>query len=174
MCRGRLVAQSRLLVRCRHQKSPAVISFLHLQHYDSMANLGDAKRNAIVQFLLRRSKDGTLQRGDTTLAATHFGCARTTVWRVWKRYEQSIQSGLTGGSVGSRISAKSGRKGYDSNQILVRISKLPYSSRMKIRKMAAALSVSTSVIQRLLKLGSLNDIQTRSNRCFRTAIGWRE
>lgn len=80
---------------------------------NSMGNLSDSSRNAIVQELLVLSADRVLLRGALAKVAVMFKYDRATVARTWHRYTESIARGVDGGNCTAKLEDTVGRKPYD-------------------------------------------------------------
>ena len=120
-----------------------------------MGNLSNDERKGVVEFLLASLVNGKIPHGMFQKAAEKFSCTRWTIKRIWDRYNASKEAGKVYGNVDSQIKARSGRKGYDTIELMERIRTVPYHKRRKIARLAKALKVSTCVLQRLRKKGIL-------------------
>ncbi|OWZ09262.1 hypothetical protein PHMEG_00018067 [Phytophthora megakarya] len=90
-----------------------------------MANLPDVTRRAIVNNVLKNSKDGKVHRGKYVELARNYGCLWHTVEHIWKRYSSNVALGVLDGAPESLIKKKSGRKPYDRADLATKISALP-------------------------------------------------
>ncbi|ETM99158.1 hypothetical protein PPTG_19010 [Phytophthora nicotianae INRA-310] len=112
--------------------------------------VNETTRYAILHELLKRSIDGVLPYGLKTSVAKHVDVHRDTVAAIWSRYKESVAAGNIAGDISCRYKGRSGRKGYNRQELEAKSAAVPAERRSTIRSTAACVGVSLGVIQRLL------------------------
>ncbi|DBA02122.1 TPA: hypothetical protein N0F65_011189 [Lagenidium giganteum] len=112
-------------------------------------------RQSILHFLLEANREGELRYGSIAKACSQFITTRWTVQRIWDRYNETKNDGESPGNASSRIKRNSGRKPYDTVELVERIRKVPPRKRRKMHQLASAIHVSVSVLRRLMIQGQL-------------------
>ena len=85
-----------------------------------MKNLSNAERRGVVEFILKATTEDQIPHGTFANAATKFECSRWTITRIWRRYQISKATTNIYGDVDSFKKARSGRKGYDLDEIFTK------------------------------------------------------
>ena len=109
------------------------------------------QRRSIVDYLLKRSKNGRAIRGDINELAMRYNVHRNTISRLWVRQTATNGAPDTPPDIQSRIRGNSGRKGYDLKEIAQRVQRLPWRCRQTLKGTAIALHVHPTVIKRAIK-----------------------
>ena len=131
-------------------------------------NLTDAERLDVYTTLLRFAGNGSLPWGIFKGMADDYGCARTTISRIWYRgqrdeikknefidredmfleYENVV---IKLGDVLSRRKGRCGRKQTDRELVFEAVEKLPYQQRGCLRQIEEATGINKNVLNRVLK-----------------------
>jgi transcriptional regulator with XRE-family HTH domain len=102
-----------------------------------------------------------LCRGDIAKAAETFCCHRNTIYKLWKRWNDTVSGEDISKALASRISTHSGRKpAYNVEEIKEAVREIPYYKRSTMRDLAGALNVSHSTLQRLTRDGAFKKHNT--------------
>lgn len=99
--------------------------------------LGNSERNAILQALLRHSKNQRLKHGALGLVSKQFSVSTRTVSSIWKRARESVDDG-TGAMVVSHKKKNCGRKRKDYSEQIANLRNIPLSNGTCFRSTAIA------------------------------------
>ncbi|ETP35123.1 hypothetical protein F442_16632 [Phytophthora nicotianae P10297] len=119
----------------------------------SKPNLTDIERKAIIDELLKLSDNGVLPLGVYVKVSLKFGCAPTTVSRIWKRYAVAVGKGVVGGVWASQIKTKCGRKRKKRDEVMEKLAKVPIEDRSVERRVAEAAGISRHLVRRAVSEG---------------------
>jgi hypothetical protein len=122
---------------------------------NSKPNMTSSERMALLQFLLQRSKNGSLVRGAVKSAGEHFNVSVRTVSTLWKRARESTANGSLHMDVLSRKKTSSGRKPIDLTSKLEKMADLPLSRRGTLRSISCALDIPLGSLSRSMKSGEI-------------------
>ncbi|KAE9271934.1 hypothetical protein PF008_g30229 [Phytophthora fragariae] len=112
----------------------------------------DEERQAVWESLLLRSTRGVLKRGDIVATAAYFYLTRFVVAHIWERSIRSMGTRVAA-VVKSRKNAR--KKKLDRAALCSRLAEVPINDRETQRRVEAASTVNTYLIQRLIKEGFL-------------------
>lgn len=111
-------------------------------------NLTNDQRNGILQYLLKRVKNGNcLKRGAIKDAATEFNVCRTTIFHIWKLAKNQYSEGKKFADVSSHMK-NCGRKKKDYTQAINIIKNVPLNRRGSLRSLSAAIQVPLTSLYR--------------------------
>jgi hypothetical protein len=119
------------------------------------------ERNSIVVFILKNCVNDKVKVGAIQDAAARFSCNRHTVQRLLRRHEAITSPTNILCEIKSKIKERSGRTGYEYNNLLVQLEGLRFEQRRTLRDTAAALNVSHGVVRRMNEKGLMRKHMNR-------------
>jgi len=116
--------------------------------------LTNSERTAVLQALLKRCKERTLERGAIKDVATTFGIDRNTVGKIWSRALESSSDTSVPMDVSRRLYL-SGRKKKDYSSQLQKLSTIPLKRRSTLRSTAEACGIPKTTLIAMMKDGQI-------------------
>ncbi|ETO62050.1 hypothetical protein, variant [Phytophthora nicotianae P1976] len=117
--------------------------------------LSDVERKAVIDELLRISKNGKLPRGAYAKVASGVERDPTTISTIWKRYVAAVEAGVVGGAWKSRRKQHCGRKRKNRDELREKLARVPMEDRAVERRAAAAAGVSRHLVRQAVRKGML-------------------
>lgn len=116
----------------------------------SYKNLSLKHRNAVLHYLLGRCNgNGRIEMGGRKDAAAKFNCSLSTVSRIWKRFQDSVDHNGYGGDVSAKRRGCCGRNHVRS--VADEVRKVPIDDRTSLRALAASTGIPMTTLHRLVK-----------------------
>ncbi|ETP18299.1 hypothetical protein F441_07446 [Phytophthora nicotianae CJ01A1] len=119
------------------------------------SNLNDVERKAVIDELLRISKNGKLPRGAYAKVASGVERDPTTTSTIWKGYVAAVEAGVVGGEWKSRRKQHCGRKRKNRDELREKLARVPMEDRAVERRAAAAAGASRHLVRQAVREGML-------------------
>lgn len=107
-------------------------------------DLTNEERAIVFQILLEKSINGKIPHGSVSPLASKYGVHKATIWRIWKRGRDSINSGTGLADVSHNRAGKCGAPKRDHDEIQAAVSAVPLHKRTTLRSLSAATTIPKS------------------------------
>ena len=123
-------------------------------------NATEEERVGILQALLTLSENGKLVKGAIQVTAAKFMKSSKTISRIWRRAQESLQSGAVCADMASRKRGNCGRKRKNRDEIANLIAQVPLAKRTTLRSLSAATKIPIGTLYNVLKEGRLKRVNS--------------
>ncbi|ETI48513.1 hypothetical protein F443_07458 [Phytophthora nicotianae P1569] len=136
-------------------RPPQLLDCVYIYETMGKSNLNDVERKAVIDELLRISKNGKLPRGAYAKVASGVERDPTTISTIWKRYVAAVEAGVVGGEWKSRRKQHCGRKRKNHDELREKLARVPMEDRAVERRAAAAAGASRHLVRQAVREGML-------------------